>query len=370
MMKRISALLLSLLLLLTVAFAEGAEDAVIATVNGEALLNSTYSAIEATYLYQYEAMGADLTDQATYAYIQDLALTHAIDQLLLRQDMRAQGCYDLDADTESWCTEQGKAAYSAALNEVMESLRTPESTDDELTIYALAYAASLNVTEQTYVDFYRDQYAEAQYYAWLTREDPLTEEDIQSAYSELVENSRALYENDVPAFENALSSNAEVWYRPAGYRRVLQILLPAQGDTEADMLASVQSTVDAINERLSNGERFEELIAEYGTDANFDSADFLSTGYQVHRESVIWADAFVAAAFSEDMAQPGCVSQPFASDLGVHILYYLADVPAGAVELTPEISEALHAALYAQRSRAALSERLEALADAAEVVIH
>lgn len=368
-MKRIPALLLALLMLLTVNFAEGAEDGVIATVNGEALLTSTYSAIETAYFYQYEAMGADLTDAATCAYIQDLALSHAIDQLLLRQDMRAQGCYDLDADTEGWCAEQGKAAYSAALNEVIESLRTPESTDDELTVYALAYAASLNVTEQTYVDFYRDQYAEAQYYAWLTREGPVTDEDIQSAYSELVENSRALYENDVPAFENALSSNAEVWYRPAGYRRVLQILLPAQGDTETDRLASVRSAVDAISERLKNGERFEDLIAEYGTDASFDNADFLTAGYQVHRDSVIWADAFVAAAFSEDMAQPGCVSQPFASDLGVHILYYLADVPAGAVELTPEVRDALHAALYTQRCRAALSERLEALADTAEVVI-
>lgn len=368
-MKRLSALLLCLMLLLSAAFAETTEDTVIATVNGEDLLSSTYSALESAYLYQYEQAGVDLTDAATYAYIQDLALTYAINQMLLTQDMHAQGCYDLDADTESWCAEQGKSAYNAALNEVIESLRTAESTDDELLVYALAYAASLNVTEQTYVDFYRDQYAEAQYYAWLTRENPVTDEDVQAEYASRVESSRVLYESDVPAFETAMNSGNEVWYRPAGYRRVLQILLPAEGDTEADKLNSVQGTVDEIRARLSNGETFESLIAEYGTDANFDNADFYTTGYQVHQASIIWEDAFVAAAFSADMAQPGCVSQPFASDLGVHILYYLADVPAGAVELTAEISDALHASIYAQRGRAALSVRLEELADAAEVII-
>lgn len=369
MMKRISALLLCLMLLLSAAFADTPEDMVIATVNGEDLLSSTYSTLEAAYLYQYEQAGVDLTDEATYAYIQDLALTYAIHQMLIEQDMRAQGCYDFDAETEAWFAEQGRAAYNAALNEVIESLRTEESTDDELTVYALAYAASLNVTEDTYVDFYRDQYAQANYYDWLTRENPVTDADVQAEYAVRVENSRALYENDAAAFETALNSGEEAWYRPAGYRRVLQILLPAEGETDADKIASVQSTVDEINARLSKGDSFESLIAEYGTDANFDNADFYATGYQVHQASVIWEDAFVAAAFSAEMTQPGCVSLPFASDLGVHILYYLADVPGGPVELTAELSDALSYVIYTQRKNDALSVRLEELADAAEVVI-
>lgn len=370
MMKHLSALLLSLMLLLSAAFADTAEDTVIATVNGEALLSSTYSTLETAYLYQYEQAGVDLTDDAVYAYIQDMALTYAINQMLMVQDMRAQGCYDFDEETEAWFAEQGKAAYSAALNEIKEAMRTEESSDDELTIYALAYAASLNVTEDTYVDFYRDQYAQANYYAWLTRENPVTDEDVQAEYAARVENSRALYESDVPAFETAMSNGDEVWYRPAGYRRVLQILLPAEGDTDADKLASVQNTVDEISARLDKGETFESLIAEYGTDANFDNADFYTTGYQVHQESVIWEDAFVAAAFSAEMAQPSCVSLPFASDLGVHILYYLEDVPAGAVELTEELSDALSYVIYTQRKSEALSTRLDELANTAEVVIY
>lgn len=95
-----------------------------------------------------------------------------------------------------------------------------------------------------------------------------------------------------------------MWYKPDGYRSILQILLPAEGDTDEARLESVQATVDAIDERLNAGESFQTLMAEYNTDVAFYDADFLTVGYQVHRDSVVWDEKFVAAAFSERMAQP------------------------------------------------------------------
>lgn len=371
-MKRILTLLLALLLGLSTALAQTAEDTSVATVNGEELAYNTYYAIESAYLAQYESLGFDMSDESLYAYVQDLALSYAIEQMLVKQDMVAQGCYAFDEETEAWFTETGKAAYASALDDVIEALRfsDPSMSDDELTIYALAYAESLAVTEQTYIDFYRDQYASEKYNQWLIRDNPVTAEDVQASYAERVAASQAAYENDVAAFETAVSGSAEVWYKPAGYRSILQILLPAEGDTEDAKIASVQATVDEINARLENGEAFEKLIAEYGSDANFDDESFLAVGYQVHRDSVIWADAFVAAAFSEEMAQPGCWSKPFASDLGVHILYYLCDSASGPIELTEDLDAALSYAIYSERAAAALTERLNELSDAAQIVLH
>lgn len=370
-MKRILALLIALLLGSSLALAETTE-AVIVTVNGEDLLYSDYTAIEAAYLYQYEAAGVDLTDPDTYAYLQDLALTYAIEQVLVRQDMNAQGCYDFDAETEAWFSETGKAAYSTSLENVKAALRTsdPSLSDDELLVYALAYAESLNVTEQTYIDFYRDQYASAKYHEWLTRDNPVTDADVQAAYDARVANSKALYENDVAAFETAVSNSTEVWYKPAGYRSILQILLPAEGDTAEAKLQNAQATVDEINARLSQGDAFEALIAEYGTDVNCANEAFLTVGYQVHQDSVIWEDAFVAAAFSEEMAQPGSVSKPFASDLGVHILYYLCDSAPGPIALTEDMHDALAYAIYVERYTTAQTQRINELADTAEIIFH
>jgi len=367
-MKRILSLFIALLMLLSFALAEESQDPIVATVNGENLLYSDYIGIESAYLYQYETAGVDLTDPDTYAYLQDLALTYAIEQMLIRQDMRAQGCYDFDAETEAWFQETGKAAYDAALQDVMDAMRTPDASDDELMVYALAYAKSLNVTEETYVDFYRTQFASARYYEWLIRDNPVTDADVLSAYAERTTQSEVLYANDVAAFETAMNTGAEVWYKPEGYRSILQILLPASGNTAEEKLQSVQPTLDAINARLADGESFQALMADYSIDANFDDQAFLATGYQVHKDSVIWEDAFVAAAFSAEMAQPGSVSLPFASDIGVHILYYLCDSPAGAVELTEDVHTALASAIYTQRYTAAQAERIQVLADMAEII--
>ena len=366
-MKKI---VLSLLLVLMLLCAAHAEEAAVATVNGEALPYSEYASIESAYLYQYEMSGADLSDPTAYTYVQDLALTYAVEQMLVKQDMRAQGCFDLDEETETWCQETGKEAYQTSLKDVMESMRTAESTDDELMVYALAYAESLGVSEETYVDFYRTQFAAVNYHSWLIRDNPVTDEDVDSAYAQRVESSKALYEHDAAAFETAVSSGAEVWYYPAGYRNVLQILLPAEGDTEAEKLAYTLDTVAEIVARLEKGEAFEALIREYGTDANFNDESFFSVGYQVHRDSVIWEDAFIAAAFSEDMAQPGCWSQPFASNLGVHILYYLSDAEAGAIEMDETLRDALSTLIYTERYTEAQAVRLDELAAAAEIVFH
>ena len=369
MMKRVLALLAALMMLLTFALAES-QDTVIATVNGEELLYSDYVSIESAYLYQYEAAGVDLTNAEVYAYLQDLALTYAIEQMLIKQDMRAQGCYDFDEESESWFQEIGKATYDQAIQDVMDAMRTEGVSDDELMVYALAYAQSLNVTEETYVEFYRTQYAAARYYEWLTQDNPVTDADVMTAYAERVAQSESLYANDVAAFENAMNAGNEVWYKPEGYRSILQILLPAEGATAEEKLLNAQPTVDAINTRLADGESFQALMAEYSIDANTSNEAFLATGYQVHRESVIWEDLFVDTAFSADMTQPGDVSQPFASDLGVHILYYLCDSPAGAVELTQDVYDALSYAIYTERYTAAQTERINALADAAEIIFH
>lgn len=370
LLSRVMCLLMAMLLTQP-ALAE-TENPVIALVNGEPVYYTEYTAVESAFIYQYQLAGVDLTDPTAYAYVQDLALTYVIEQRLVKQDMQAQGCYNLTAEEEAWCAEQGHLAWEQALAEVGEMMRgtleLPEGTD--MTEYALSYAASLGVTEQTYVDEYRTQLAMAKYYSWLVGGAPVTDAEVQLAYDERVARSRALYENDVPAFEQALSSGTEVWYMPAGYRRVLQILLPAHGESDAERLASAQAQVDEINARLEAGESFTSLIAEYGVDVNFSDPTFYSIGYQVHPQSILWEDAFVAAAFSPEMAAPGCWSKPFVSELGVHILYYAEDVPGGAVELNDEVYDMLAYLIYDARTQEALTKRIDVLAEEAEVVIY
>lgn len=370
-LTRILAVLLAALLPLTFAGAETV-DQIVALVNGEPLYYSTYTQIASAYAYQYQMAGVDIADEMNASYVADLALTYAIEQQLVRQDMAAQNCYAFTAEEEAWCAEQGKLAWEKALSDVGDMLRESLGLveDADVAEYALSYAASLGVNEQTYVDEYRMQLALTYYHAWLIRDNPVDEAAVKAAYEARVAASITAYGDDAAAFETAVTNGDEVWYMPEGYRAVLQILLPAQGETNEARLASTEETVREINSRLEAGESFAALIAEYGTDVSFENESFYDAGYQVHRDSVIWEDDFVAAAFSEEMAAPGCWSAPFASELGVHILYYLKDVPGGALELTEEMHDALAYVLYTQRTQTALSERIDVLADEAEIVIY
>lgn len=202
MFKRILTLLLALMMMTAGAFAEEAEtaqtetDAAVALVNGEALMSSDYEPVRENYLTSYAALGYDIQDETVSAYLDDLALTAAIQNLLVEQDMKAQGCYDFDEETEKWCAEQGQTAYESALAQVAETLNETlelEDEDETLQKYALQYAELLGVTAQDYIDVYRTQYATMRYYAWLTQDCPVTEEEIQAEY----EQQKASGETDI-----------------------------------------------------------------------------------------------------------------------------------------------------------------------------
>ena len=364
---RILSLLTMLLLTMSCCFAETTEEAV-AMVNGEPLLYSDYLAIESAFIAQYEAAGVSMYDPTAYAYVQDLALTYAIEQMLVVQDMKAQGCYDFDEEIENWCVTEGKAAYEQALADVGEMMRDTLdlSEEEDMTGYALSYAEALNVTVDTYIEEFRTQYAMTQYQEWLIREEPVTDEVVQAAYEARVADSQTRFAGDIAAFEKALYSGEEVWYLPEGFRAIQWMMLATdvQGETDADKLATQQEKVSAIRERLAAGETLEALNAEFSADSTVPV-----TTEQIHRDSTVFSEAVQAGAYCEEMAAPGDCTAVVSGDY-VLLLYYQADVPAGPVELTEAVHDALAYTIYSERTQAAMTSRIEELAAAAEVVIY
>ncbi len=172
---RLTALLLSLLLLFSCALAESTDDKLMATVNGEELRYSAY----VTYLTQYQQLlsGAyDETDETQAAYIEDLALTTAIQDMLIEQDMRAKGCYDFDEETENSIQERDNRLRTALTN-VGEVLRAElgYSDEEDMSSFALSYAKALGVTAEDYIAVYRKQRAMVNYYTVLLGDNPVTE---------------------------------------------------------------------------------------------------------------------------------------------------------------------------------------------------
>ena len=105
-------------------------------------------------------------------------------------------------------------------------------------------------------------------------------------------------------------------------------------EIKAKILPALQDKIDEIYAKIEAGEEFADLIDAYGEDPGMASNP---DGYQVNKDSVIWATEFRDGAMS--IENVGDVSDPVLSDFGVHIIKYLRDVPAGAVELSEEAFE-------------------------------
>lgn len=181
-------------------------------------------------------------------------------------------------------------------------------------------------------------------------------EDIQAEYDAYIDQQRSMFEGNVTMYEMYLRYGYTLEYKPSGYRGVTHILLDVDDEILAaynaaatdedkakaaeDMINSRKADIDAIYARLEAGEAFEALIAEYGTDPGM-SGDNLVNGYEVHKDSVTYVAEFTAGAFGDNMLAPGDVSEPVISTFGIHIIYYLRDVPSGASEM----SEALRASI-------------------------
>ena len=69
----------------------------------------------------------------------------------------------------------------------------------------------------------------------------------------------------------------------------------------------------------------------------------------------MWDPAFVEGAFSEKMQQPGDVSDPVIGSYGIHILYYLRDIPGGIVPLDAEIYDYIKTQLQTLQENSILS---------------
>ena len=123
------------------------------------------------------------------------------------------------------------------------------------------------------------------------------------------------------------------------------------------ILDSVQPTVDEIMNKFNAGTPFSELVEAYGTDPGMQVEPSRSQGYMVHADSVLWDPAFIAGAMS--LEKIGDVSAPVLGTYGVHILFYLRDVPAGAVDMTEEIRSTLSEELLAEKEADANSEMVD-----------
>ena len=379
-----------------------ASDEILATVNGAPVTRQDVEDIYGQLLEQYGSY-YDMTLPDNIALFWQVAIQDAVYYVLLDQKEEELGFKTITPEDQALAEETWNSQVQAYAEQYFGL--TENSTEDEklaAETNTLALLEQNGYTKDVFIAQALNALPYERLLSYIVEGVVVDDAALQAHFDSLVANSKASYEADPaeyifnkeyfdmmdPSYA-AMFGLSRGYYNPAGYRGVIHILLtPGEGLLEAyhdlndrlqaqleaaeatatdaasgtdlgepvtqeqvdaaydAVIASVQETIDAINERLAQGESFESLIAAYGQDPGMEEEANLANGYSVHLDSVAWDPAFVKAAFSVNNV--GDVAEPVVGSSGVHIVKYLRDVPAGPIELTDALKQELTEELQAQ----------------------
>jgi len=404
----------------TAAEAAPVSDTLLVTVNGQEIRENDERLQEylSSLLEQVDTSNGDM-ERVARMY----AMSYMMQEIMLREKASANGPVDEEA-----LTKTAKEEWAGIVEQFMEGLYgiTAESSEEDKTA---ARADALNYLETNYgytEDSYVQEVVEGQplndaYAALLeelkaSRTDlAASDEDIQKLYDETVAEEIESIGNEASTYEFYQNYYGyQFHYVPEGYRGIIHILLKVDeellnnwqdlaaryeesltateetestGSAEATeapaetpepvtaemveaarqaILDSQKTAIDQIKAKLEAGTSFEDLIAEYGTDPGMQDENNLKNGYSVHPDSITYDTDFTQAAAT--LEKVGDVSEPVVSQFGIHILKYLRDVPAGALEMSSEEKEDLRAEIEEERLQLAFSEYFDSWVASADVV--
>ena len=356
---RLCACLLALALLMGMtAFAAEGDDPVLFTFNG-------------TEVYQSEVIRRAAAYGQAQLISSDTAYDEAIEYMIVNQLVPEARAAELGLDqfTDAELAEINAEAaeyYEQQLDAYVEGMgaNLSDSEKEGFREELRAYWNEMGTTVESAQETHRFNKVKARLLETMDVE--ISDEEIAQVYEEQVQKDEDFFKDNILAYEYFTEYlNSDVWYVPEGYRGVLQILLYAdealcdayedavsagEGVEEAAqaIIASKQSAIDAIYARLDAGEDFVSVMLDDTQDPGMDD-DRIASGYPVHVKSTVWGKEFAAGAFSEEMQQVGDVSQPIASKYGVHILYYLRDIPGGRIAMDERIRESITTYLTNQK---------------------
>lgn len=423
MLSRRLGAVLAVMLCMTSVFAlaetettASAED-VLVLVNGTPITRGEVENILASIQSYYSQYGYDVSSADVLPYLNQMALETAVQTALM--DQKAIDLGIVITDEEKAQIEADVAQY---WEEVVTSYvdyyggLTEESTEEEIAaarVNVLGMLESMGYTEAVLVESEMSNAKYEKVEAEMIKGAVVADTEVQAAYDARVLEDEAAYKEDIASYEYMTQYYGETsYYTPEGYRGVTHILLEvdealmtayadlqarleeqqnaeetteevAEGEeaveaTEepvtqeqvdaayAAIIASVQPTIDEINQKMADGATFAEMIELYGTDPGMKQEPAKSEGYPVHMDSIIWDPAFVKGAFMVDNV--GDIADPVVGSYGVHIIQYTRDVPSGATELTEELRSELYAELLTEKENAEYAKVMDQWMSEADIV--
>jgi len=376
-------------------------DQVLAKVNGTEIFGHDVNRLFTNLTTEYAKYGFDVKDPRFLKEMLGLAFQSVVQKTLLLQNAEKLGVGKPSEEELAKLKSDVEARYKEAYDGLIAE-RTPKDATDEVkkttkeTVDKELAEARFSLEDVIAREI--ETWTISKVQEAIIKDISVAEDEITSAYEQNVETDKKSFEDNISAYEQKLARGAQVWYTPAGYRGIKHILLKVeeellnnynklkalseeQSEVHADgaeqksdenkekispediekaqkaILDSVKEKLDEINQKLSEGKSFDELVAEYGTDPGMKREPYMTEGYHVHKDSIIYDSVFTKTAYLLNAV--GEHSEPVIGTNGVHILYYNGDIAEGPVPLNNANRDVLQKKALSDKQQEALRSKLE-----------
>ena len=315
------------------------------------------------YLYSMYGMSYDTKDSQHIADTQQSVIDSLVDHDVQLIEASKRGMDQLTEEEEAEVAQEAQTNWDSILSQV----KSAYFADSELDEAALATECDLKAQELGYsLDMVTKEARESKIVTKLSdavkgeiTEADVTEDDVTAAFQKKVDGAMAEYANDASSFGNDVNSGNVIYYRPAGYRMVKQILVKFLDEDQA-VMDDLQGKVDAAASRAT-------AATTALTDLGVEDPDALAAQVTVTMaDKAEEATATDLEATATDLAATPSDLEATASDLGVLTIATVTDISANFTEeVSDEVKAAAEELATARAEEAFYTEQLTAARTAA-----
>ena len=357
-------------------------------------------------------------------------LSMLVRDAILDEKAKELGVAQLDEATMADLEKQAAETFETYVESYKGYFASEDTPDEDARAQTIAQLANYGVTQEALTEQMVANYVDEQLYGAVTADVAVTDDEIKAAYDEMVETAQTDFADDY-TYNNARSSGEPIAWNPEGYRAVKHVLIKFD-DEQSKQYSNLKSTLDSLDAELEAldapaeeaddaepaddepaeeaepaeekrsreeieadkvklvaeiealysqllpnaqtvidefeaGTDFDSLIEKYGQDPGMQKEPTSVNGYAVSAGSTTWDSAFTEGAMA--IAEPGQISGPVYGTYGIHIIYYLADIPAGPVPFEQLAGDAEAIALQTKTDDA-YNAQVEAWIEEAAPVYH
>ncbi len=379
------------------------------------------------YLYETQyGVALDIEDPEIISQEQDIVLDALTRQAVVDQKLEREGYLDLSDEELAQAEQMADATYQNYVNSFVTGFFADSDLSDEekfAQAEEMMLATGEYPTREELLVEEKLIMAEEKLYNETVAGVTVDEAEVVAAYDQCVATAQTDYQAQPQYFDMDVSDGRTIFYYPAGYRYVKHILFSITPEDQAKLdevdgkiadkqqeISSVQMAIDAgegvledllaeqqrleeelaalqqerealleaayaalkptveeVQGRLAQGEDFDALMAEYGSDPGMMSEPAKTTGYLVGHATTNYVQPFKEGAMA--LTQVGEVSAPVKTSFGVHLIQYTSDVVEGPVAYESVRAE-LEAELLSEKQSTVYYNAQQAWVDEADVKVY